>query len=159
MSQPPTASPYPLTYQEALRSLGALLDAAVAGRATLRVSADGIEVEAPGGFGRQLYSWTNVHALSEARAGLRGKIPSVPKPYLTSWESLLRLTGRALDTTDLFDFELHAAVAGEDEPTRCYLEVTVAGKRVMGETEVIEQLMEIEAIRHKRDEVDPSIDD
>ncbi|HEY7064691.1 MAG TPA: hypothetical protein VII06_24675 [Chloroflexota bacterium] len=159
MSQPPTASPYPLTYQEAMRSLGALLDAAVAGRATLRVSGDGIEIEAPDGFGRQLYSWPNVQALAAARANLRGKLPAMPKPYLTSWESLLRLTGRALDTTDLQVFELHAAVAGENEPTRCYLEVTVAGKRVLGETEVIEQLMEIEAIRHKRDEVDPSIDD
>jgi hypothetical protein len=56
-------------------------------------------------------------------------------------------------------FELHAAVASEAEPTRCYLEVTVEGKRVMGETEVIEQLMEIEAIRRSRDEIDPSIDD
>jgi hypothetical protein len=159
MTQPPTGPGYPLTYQEALRSLGALLDAAVAGRATLRVNADGIEVDAPGGFGRQLYSWTNVVALSEARASLRGKLPAVPNPYLTSWESLLRLAGRALDAAGLPRYELHAAVAGEAEPTRCYLEVTVEGKRVMGETEVIEQLLEVEAIRRSRDAVDPSIDE
>jgi hypothetical protein len=159
MTNPPTGPGYPLNYQEALRSLGALLDAAVAGRATLRVSGDGIEIDAPGGFGRQLYSWPNVVALSDARAGLRGKLPAVPKPHLTSWESLLRLAGRALDTAGLARFELHAAVAGEAEPTRCYLEVTVEGNRVLGETELIEQLMEIEAIRRTRDEVDPSIDD
>jgi len=157
--QPPTEPGYPLSYQEALRSLGALLDAAVAGRATLRVSADGIEVDAPGGFGCQLYGWPNVVALSDARASLRGKIIAVPKPYLTSWESLLRLAGRALDVAGLARFELHAAVASEAEPTRCYLEVTVEGKRVLGETEVIEQLMEIEAIRRTRDEFDPTIDD
>ncbi|HZR97526.1 MAG TPA: hypothetical protein VFE37_02400 [Chloroflexota bacterium] len=156
MRQPPAGPRYPLTYQEALRSVGALLDAAVAGRATLRVSGDGIEVDAPGGFGRQLYSWRNVVALSEARASLRGKPPTVPRPYLTSWESLLRLAGRALGTTGLARFELHAAVASEAEPTRCYLEVTVEGKRVLGETEVIEQLMEIEAIRRARDEGGPA---
>jgi hypothetical protein len=159
MAQPPTEPGYPLNCQEALRSLGALLDAAVAGRATLRVSAAGIEVEAPGGFGCQLYSWPNVVALSDARASLRGKIFTVPKPYLTSWESLLRLAGRALDSTGLARFELHAAVANDAEPTRCYLEVTVEGKRVLGEIEVIEQLMEIEAIRRTRDEIGPSIDD
>ena len=159
MSQPPTQLGYPLTYQEALRSLGALLDAAVAGRAVLRLDAEGVEVEAPGGFGRQRYTWAHVVALSEARASLRGKGPSAPKPYLTSWESLLRLAGRALDVAALPRFELHAAVASEAEPTRCYLEVTVAGKRVLGESELIEQLMEIEAIRRWRDEGDPRIDD
>ncbi|HLH25697.1 MAG TPA: hypothetical protein VK066_24530 [Chloroflexota bacterium] len=152
MRQPPARPEYPLTYQEALRSLGALLDAAVAGRATLRVGAAGIEVEAPGGFGRQLYSWPSVVALAEARARLRGQGAAAPRPDLTSWESLLRLAGRALDAAGLARFELHAAVAGEAEPTRCYLEVTVEGQRVLGETEVIAQLMEIEAIRRSRDE-------
>ncbi len=151
MSQPPTEPGYPLTYQEALRSLGALLDAAVARRATLRLDAAGIEVEAPGGFGSQRYSWANVVALSLARASLRGRGAAPAVPNLTSWESLLRLAGRALDEASLPRFELHAAVASEAEPTRCYLEVTVEGRRVLGESELIDQLLEIEAIRRARE--------
>ena len=44
-------SGYPLSYQEALRSLGALLDDAGVGRANLTVDDAGIRVQAPGGFG------------------------------------------------------------------------------------------------------------
>jgi hypothetical protein len=150
VTQPPTANSYPLTYQEALRSLGALLDAAVAARASLTVDGAGIVVDAPGGYGTQSYTWDQVVALSEGRATLRGRIPGSPIPRLTSWEALLRLAGRALDLTPLMRFELYAAVATPAEPTRCYLEVTQEGKRVLGETELIEQLMEIEALRRFR---------
>jgi hypothetical protein len=159
MSNAPTKSPYPLTYQEALRSLGALLDAAVAARASLSVDAEGVVVDAPGGFGCQRYTWTHVVALSEARAALRGRVPGSLIPRLTSWEALLRLAGRALDMTNLSRFELHAAVATPAEPTRCYLEVTLEGNRVLGETELIDQLMEIEAIRRSRGSDDDGDDD
>src|SRR4051812_4679760 len=97
MTQPPTAQSYPLTYQEVLRSLGALLDAAVAARASLTVDDHGIVVDAPGGFGTQDYTWDHVVALSQARASLRGRVSGSPIPRLTSWEALLRLAGRALD--------------------------------------------------------------
>ena len=159
MSKARTGSPYPLTYQEALRSLGALLDAAVAARASLSVDAEGVLVDAPGGFGSQRYTWAHVVALSEARATLRGRVPGSPIPRLTSWEALLRLAGRALDLTNLTRFELHAAVATPAEPTRCYLEVTLEGNRVLGETELIDQLMEIEAIRRSRGGEDDRDDD
>jgi hypothetical protein len=162
MSNAPTQTPYPLTYQEALRSLGALLDAAVAPRASLTVDGQGVVVDAPGGFGTQRYSWAHVVALSEARATLRGRVPGSPIPRLTSWEALLRLAGRALDLTTHTRFELHAAVATPAEPMRCYLEVALEGNRVLGETELIEQLMEIEAIRRSRGwgrESDTSPDD
>jgi hypothetical protein len=89
-------------------------------------------------------------------------VPGSPIPRLTSWESLLRLAGRALDLTSHTRFELHAAVATPAEPTRCYLEVTLEGNRVLGETELIEQLMEIEAIRRSRGwdpESEPPADD
>ncbi len=147
---------YSLSYQEALRSLGALLDAAVAGRASLRVGAEGIVVESAG-LGTQRYLWEHLVALSGARATLRGLVAGSAGPPLTSWESLLRLAGRALDCTGLGRFELHASVASAGEPTRCYLEVTVDGSRVLGESELIEQLLEVEAIRRARGEGDAAL--
>jgi hypothetical protein len=156
MVQPPSGPHDTLSYQEALRSLGALLDAAVAPRATLRVGPDGITVEASG-LGTHHYQWQHIAALAEARTTLRGRGGSA-RPRLTSWEALLRLAGRALDLLRLPRFEIHAAVATPAEPTRCYIEVTVEGRRVLGEAEVIEQLMEVEAIRRARGEVDDAPD-
>ena len=144
-------SGYPLSYQEALRSLGALLDDAGVGRANVTVDDAGIRVEAPGGFGVRRFRWDEVVAIQQEPAGLRGKIPPSDRPALTRWEMLLRLGGGALDGTPLRRFALHAALAPLDDPTRCYIEVTLEGRRVLGVSEVVDQLEQVEAIRRARE--------
>jgi hypothetical protein len=142
---------YPVSYQEALRSLGALLDAAVAPRVGLVVDEVGIAVEAPGGFGAQQFSWDQLGELVAARRGLRGQQGgSIDNLRLSSWQTLLRLAGRALDAAALLRFELHATRAPADDPFHCYLEVTVDGQHRLGETELSHQLTEVEAIRAAR---------
>lgn len=142
---------YPVSYQEALRSLGALLDAAVAPRLRLVVDEAGIAAEAPGGFGAQRFSWDQLGDLAAARRGLRGQQrSSTDNLRLSSWQTLLRLAGRALDALALPRFELHATHAPADDPFHCYLEVTVDGQHRLGETELSHQLTEVEAIRAAR---------
>ncbi len=152
MSSTPTRPTHPLSYQEALRCLGALLDAAVAPRARLAVSPDDIEVEAPGGFGYQRFTWDQLVELSEARMRLRGQVPISDRPLLTRWEGLLRLAGRAIDSAGVPRIELHAAVATLANPTRCYVEITVGGQILLGEDELVDQLQQVEAIRAARGE-------
>ena len=140
-----------ITYQESLRSLGALLDAAVAPRVRVVVDVAGIAVEAPGGFGAQQFSWDQLGELAVARRGLRGQQRgSTDNLRLSRWQTLLRLAGRALDAVALPRFELHATLAPADDPFHCYLEVTVDGQHCLGETELAHQLTEVEAIRAAR---------
>jgi hypothetical protein len=140
-----------ISYQEALRSLGALLDAAVAARVRLVVDVAGIAVDAPGGFGQQRYSWAQLVDLATARRGLRGQQQAAADSLRFSrWQTLLRLAGRALDAIGLRRFELHATLAPSDDPFHCYLEVTVDGQHRLGETELAHQLTEVQAIRAER---------
>jgi hypothetical protein len=142
---------YLVSYQEALRSLGALLDAAVAARARLVVDVAGIVIDAPGGFGQQRFSWAQLDELATARRGLRGQQPAAGDSLRFSrWQPLLRLAGRALDAIGLPRFELHATLAPSDDPFQCYLEVTVDGQHHLGETELAHQLNEVQAIRAER---------
>jgi len=140
-----------ISYQEALRSLGALLDAAVAARVRLVVDVAGITIDAPGGFGRQRFTWAQLDDLAMARRSLRGQQrTSTDSLRLSRWQTLLRLAGRTLDAIGLPRFELHATLAPSDDPFVCYLEVTVDGQHRLGETELAHQLTEVQAIRAER---------
>jgi hypothetical protein len=145
-----------ISYQEALRSLGALLDAAVAARVRVVVDVAGIAVDAPGGFGRQRFNWAQLDELATARRSLRGQQhTSTDSLRFSRWQTLLRLAGRALDAIGLPRFELHATLAPSDDPFHCYLEVTVDGQHRLGETELAHQLTEVQAIRAERHALQP----
>jgi hypothetical protein len=143
---------YLISYQEALRSLGALLDAAVAARVQVVVDVAGIAIDAPGRFGQQRFTWARLDELATARRGLRGQQRTATDSLRFSrWQTLLRLAGRALDAIGLPRFELHATLAPSDDPLHCcYLEVTVDGQHRLGETELAHQLTEVQAIRAER---------
>jgi hypothetical protein len=142
-----------ISYQVALRSLGALLDAAVAPRVRLGVDVDGVTVVAAGGFGSHHFSWDQLAELAAARRGLRGsERASIRGPLRFSrWQTLLRLAGRALDRAQLPRFALHATIAPPDDPFQYYMEVTVDGQHRLGQTELSCQLAEVEAIRADRE--------
>jgi hypothetical protein len=150
MMDVPPDSGHLISYQEALRSLGALLDAAVSPRVRLVVDVAGITVDAPGGFGQQHFAWGQLGELAAARRSLRGRLPSADSLPFSRWENLLRVAGRALDAVGLPRFELHAALAPTDDPFHCYLEVTVDGQHRLGAADLTQELREVEAIRAGR---------
>jgi hypothetical protein len=119
--------------EDALRTVGAALDAHRVRQAQLTVVPAGIEVHADWMYGYRCYSWADVAGLSRGHAAQRRAQP-VPRPWLdpfslTRWSVFLRLVGRLLDAQEVRACDIEAVMAPPSGANT--LRVSAAGQLVL----------------------------
>src|SRR6478609_4626224 len=85
------------TYQEMLRTLGALLDADGCALAVLRVSRQEAEIAAPGWRGAPMWTAEALRAAAAKQRAARA-LPCPPGQGPSRWGPILRALGAHLDT-------------------------------------------------------------
>ncbi len=134
-----------LPLEEALRTIGAALDAPRIQQAQVTVGPDGIEVHADWMYGYRRYLWADVAGLSRGHAAQRRARP-VPRPWLdslslTRWTVLLRVAGRLLDAQGIRACAIDAAVGRTPETST--LRAWTGGQQVMDQTALSEEIVRL----------------
>jgi hypothetical protein len=111
--------PDPLTYQDTLRALGAVVDAWAVPTAQLWVSPDGVRIVTSARPAERHYSWSQLIMMAEARSRLRERRPAAATPPTARWEVILRLAGRAMDAHDGNQFTITANRGGVGQAATC----------------------------------------
>jgi hypothetical protein len=131
--------PDPLTYQDTLRALGAVVDAWAAPTAHLTVAPDGVRTLTPAHTGERRYSWPQLIMMAEARSRLRERRPPAPTPPTARWEVILRLAGRAMDAHEGNQFTVVATRGGVGQAATCRVDAP-DGPVLTSEQFVIQQV-------------------
>jgi hypothetical protein len=131
--------PDPLTYQDTLRALGAVVDAWSVPTARLWVGPDGVRIVTPAGTGERRYSWPQLVMMTEARSRLRDRRPPAMQPPPARWEVILRLAGRAMDGHSGSTFTVVATRGGVGQAATCRVDAP-EGPVLMPEQFVLEQV-------------------
>jgi hypothetical protein len=123
--------------EETLRTIGLSLEAAAPRRARLRLSDDGVLIEAPGSYGIRLHTWSDLRILSESWRGQRRPEPHrrlASDPWsLTRWSVLLRATGALLEGRRFIACQIEAGAAYADPAQDAYV-LAVADNQQVVET-------------------------
>jgi hypothetical protein len=137
--------------QEALRTLGLGLEVAKVPRAAIVLGADGIEVDVKGEYGRRTYTWADLESQSQSQQRHRRSQPrSAPwmdPTALTRWSVLLRVIGQLLDAQQIRQAEMRLAVATQEAPDHCRVQVTAGDKVVVDEEQVRLHLLRLRTRR------------
>jgi hypothetical protein len=122
-----------LTLEEALRSLGRVLDAREPTHVYLTIDAVGITVEMPRSDRYRIYPWADLARLSRAQLhygrSRRARPMGLAAWSLTRWTVLLRVVGQLLDAGRYRDCRIEAAVG--DASHEAEVRVTVDGRVVL----------------------------
>jgi hypothetical protein len=134
-----------LLLEEALRTIGAALDAHRVYQAQITVGPTGIEVHADWMYGYRRYPWADVAGLSRGHAAQRRTRP-VPRPWLdpfnfTRWSVLLRVVGRLLDAQDIQSCEIEATIGPAPEIST--VRAWSAGREVLDQAALAEGLTQL----------------
>jgi len=111
--------PDPLSYQDTLRALGALIDAWAVPTARLWVGPDGVRIVTPARPSERSYSWQQLIMMAQARSRLRERRPPASLPPTARWEVILRLAGRAMDEHHGDEFTISATRGGVGQAATC----------------------------------------
>jgi hypothetical protein len=137
----------PVSLQEALRTVGLGLEVAKVGRVVLTVNLAGIQVATTSAYGVRNYTWHELEAQSRSQQEHRRAQPR-PAPWmdpaaLTRWSVVLRVIGQLLDAQGVSDCVIDAAVASEDAPEGCRVQVTAEDRVVLDSEAVRLQLLRL----------------
>ena len=117
MQQP--RGPHPLSYEDALRALGATADGWDVPTLRLWIGPDGVRAFAPGAADERQYTWPQLIIMTRARARLRNRRPAARQPPPARWEVILRLAGRAMDRHSGSQFTVVATRGGLGQAANC----------------------------------------
>jgi hypothetical protein len=111
--------PDPLTYQDTLRALGAVVDAWAVPTAQLWLGPEGVRIVTAARPAERRYSWPQLIMMAEARARLRERRPAAATPPTARWEVIFRLAGRAMDLHEGNQFTIIATRGGVGQAATC----------------------------------------
>jgi hypothetical protein len=133
--------PHPLSYEDALRALGATADGWDVPTLRLWIGPDGVRAFAPGAADERQYTWPQLIIMTRARARLRNRRPAARQPPPARWEVILRLAGRAMDSHPGEKFTVEAVLGGVGRPASCTVQGPVGP--VLTAEECVRQQIEI----------------
>jgi hypothetical protein len=122
----------PMSLQEALRTIGRVLEVRRPRHVYLTVDADGVTVEAADDEQRRTYSWSDLAQLSRAQLHY-GRAQRARRGVdiwsLTRWAVLLRATGQLLDVQRVGACRIEATLGNASHESE--VRVTVDGRVVL----------------------------